>query len=117
MDKDEETKLLKEAVEMWGTTAQLWMLVEECSELTTAVCKMHRASSNQHDALVAFIDELVDVSVMVDQWILEVGQEAFDRVRDSKMRRLAGKLERYRETHRGDLYPWKPAHINLKEFM
>lgn len=117
MDEKQEIELLKQAVEMWGTEAQLWMLVEECSELTTAVCKMHRASSNQHEALIAFIDELVDVSVMVDQWKLEVGQEVFDHARDLKMRRLAGKLEKYREAHRlNTAMPW-PNKVDLDKFM
>ena len=117
MDKEQETKLLKEAVKMWGTEAQLWMLIEESGELVKAICKMHRASSNRHDAVVAFLDELVDVSVMVDQWKLEVGEERFDRARDLKMKRLKEKLFVYSEAHRTKPeMPW-PMHFDLKEFM
>jgi NTP pyrophosphatase (non-canonical NTP hydrolase) len=117
MDEKGETELLKQAVEMWGTDAQLWMLVEECGELIKAVSKMHRASSDQHEAIKAFVDELVDVSVMVDQWKLEVGKETFDRARDLKMRRLAGKLEKYRESHRlNTAMPW-PNRVDLDQFM
>jgi ABC-type arginine transport system ATPase subunit len=117
MNKEEETKLLKQAVEMWGTEAQLWMLIEESGELIKAVCKMHRASSDRHTAAVAFLDELVDVSVMIDQWKLEVGEERFDRARDLKMKRLKEKLFVYSEAHRTKPeMPW-PMHINLRDFM
>jgi hypothetical protein len=116
MDGPEEMNLLKQAVETWGTEAQLWMLAEECSELIVAVCKMHRASSDQHEAVRAFVDELVDVSVMVDQWILEVGQERFDRARDLKMRRLATKLDTYRKA-RAQSGAEPPAHIDLTAYM
>jgi len=117
MDQKYETELFKEAVKMWGTEAQLWMLVEEAGELIKAVCKMHRASSDRHEAVAAFIDELVDVQVMLNQWKLEVGPDRFDRAYELKMRRLASKLEVYREAHRTKPeMPW-PMHFDLKEFM
>ena len=117
MNKEEETKLLKEAVRMWGTRAQMTMLIEECAELIKTVCKLDRASKDPHEAALEFVDELVDVSVMVDQFILEVGQERFDRARDLKMKRLKEKLFVYSEAHRTKPeMPW-PQRINLTEFM
>jgi hypothetical protein len=117
MEPAEEKKLFEQAMEMWGTQAQLHMVIEEAAELIKATCKMERASSDRAEALHDFIDELADVSIMVSQWVPEIGQERFDRARDLKMKRLAAKLEIYRERHKGDLYPWQPAHISLKEFM
>jgi NTP pyrophosphatase (non-canonical NTP hydrolase) len=117
MDKEQEAEVFRDAMNMWGTHAQMHMVVEEAAELIKAVCKMERASSDRAEALHAFIDELADVSIMVSQWIPEVGEDAFDRARDLKMRRLAGKLEKYREAHRTNTaMPW-PTHFNLKEFM
>jgi NTP pyrophosphatase (non-canonical NTP hydrolase) len=117
MDASEEKKVFGDAMQMWGTHAQLHMVMEEAAELIKAVCKMERASSDQAEALHAFIDELADVSIMISQWIPEVGEDRFNRARDLKMRRLAGKLEKYREAHRTNTaMPW-PTHINLKEFM
>jgi len=117
MEKEETTKLLKEAVSMWGTDAQLWMLVEEAGELIKAVAKMHRASMDRRDAILGFIDELVDVQVMIDQWRLEVGEERFNRAYDLKMKRLAAKLDVYREAHRTNPHLEKAAHIDLSDFM
>lgn len=117
MNEEEESRIFRDAMELWGTHAQMHMIVEEAAELIKAVCKMERASSNRHDAFVAFVDELVDCQIMIEQFIPEVGQEAFSRARDLKMKRLKEKLFVYSEAHRTKPeMPW-PAHINLRDFM
>lgn len=119
MDPGEEKKVFEDAMRMWGTVAQFHMTIEESSELIKAICKWLRAHDDTelHERTKELVDELADVSIMVDQLKLEVGQEPFDRARDLKMRRLAGKLEKYRETHRlNPEMPW-PTRIDLDKFM
>lgn len=117
MEKEQEKKVFEEAMQMWGSHAQLHMVIEEAAELVKAVCKMERASSDRGEALHDFIDELADCSIVIDQWIPEVGQERFDHARDLKMRRLAGKLDSYRNKHEFSPEMPYPARINLTEFM
>ena len=53
------------ALEKWGIDAQVGMLQEECIELALAIRKMQRGSSQKN--FEAFIDEVADVQIMIEQ--------------------------------------------------
>ena len=40
--KDTERKLYREVLSSWGISDQMNMAIEECSELTNAICKLRR---------------------------------------------------------------------------
>lgn len=52
--------------EHYGEGAQLDILQEECAELIQAVSKIRRETPNAYDN---FIDELADVSIMIEQML------------------------------------------------
>lgn len=76
--------LYKDAISKWGLDAQLWMVVEECSELSNAIAKYKRGRENES----AIIEELADVSIMVDQLSLHFGKAEFNRIKEDKLQRL-----------------------------
>ena len=60
----EERKAVYEtAIETWGMESQVWMALEEMSELTKEICKARRGK-NDPDALA---DEIADVTIMLEQ--------------------------------------------------
>ena len=60
----EERKAVYEtAIETWGLESQVWMVIEEMSELQKEICKARRGK-NDPDALA---DEIADVTIMLEQ--------------------------------------------------
>ena len=53
----------------YGCEAQMMMVIEECSELSKAVCKVLRYPDS-YDADANFREELIDVTVMLQQMFL-----------------------------------------------
>lgn len=88
MRKDEEKQILQDAVETFGIQNQLAMLQEECAELIVAVSHYNRGRSGALDNL---IEEIADVSIMLDQISL-----AYDRditpLRTWKLERLQARI-------------------------
>jgi hypothetical protein len=60
---EEDRKLCKDAIALWGKETQLDMAIEECAELINAIVKhrRNRASGNE------IIEEAVDVEFMLQQ--------------------------------------------------
>ncbi|MDD3906499.1 MAG: antitoxin [Candidatus Omnitrophica bacterium] len=78
----------KAAIEKWGANKQLNMVIEECAELIKAISKYQRYEHNGVWRLKA-MEELADVSIMVEQGIMMLGTPAeFDRIRQEKIERL-----------------------------
>ena len=65
---EQNKKLCWDVLARYGIDAQRHMVIEECSELQKAVCKMFRADSPEHYR--NYIEELVDVIVMCQQMLL-----------------------------------------------
>lgn len=59
--------LYKSALKKWGTNNQLDMVIEECSELTKATCKLKRGNKPESILMEEFVDELADVEIMIEQ--------------------------------------------------
>lgn len=57
--------LCRKAMEIYGFPAQAAMVVEECSELTNAICKFRRGRVGNDD----IITEIADVMIMCEQLV------------------------------------------------
>jgi NTP pyrophosphatase (non-canonical NTP hydrolase) len=88
MSKSEQT-ILQASIDRWGLQLQLMILIEECGELIQAAAKYQSGRVGSPKNL---IEEVADVSIMVDQIRCKWGKE-IDVVRTQKIARLAGRLE------------------------
>lgn len=93
MERDEEYKIYREAIEFFGNTSQKVMVIEEMSELTKELCKELRDRGNVEN----IADELADVEITLAQ--LKMIYNIHDLVeehRDFKLRRLAKNMAEIR---------------------
>ena len=74
------------AIAHYGVDGQIWLAVEEMSELTNELAKLQR----DRTTVEALVDELADVTIMMEQLRLMFGlnKEVQDRI-DFKVHRLA----------------------------
>lgn len=68
-----EISTYKTAIEKWGVALQLDMVIEEMSELTKEICKIKRGRGSLSDT----IDEIADVSIMLEQLIVMMDNGMF----------------------------------------
>lgn len=90
MLNDQNKKRCWEVLAKFGCEHQMNMVIEECSELQKAVCKIYRDDGHITDAHDEnFREELVDVVVVCQQMFLAL------KMTDDEINRRAGaKLER-----------------------
>jgi NTP pyrophosphatase (non-canonical NTP hydrolase) len=94
-ERERETSALnrretyERAIDHWGEDAQLNMGVEEASELITALSRFLRGRTDEADV----VEEVADVSIMVEQLAMIVGEDAVADVVDSKVARLSDRLD------------------------
>lgn len=89
MPDTEERELYAAALKTYGHTAQLLMVVEECSELSTAV--LHTIRQRDTDLL----GEIADVQIMLNQLLIMQGDPDGYKVRyQQKLDRLKQHLDR-----------------------
>lgn len=74
-------------MEIYGFPAQAAMVVEECSELTNAICKFRRGRVGEDD----IITEIADVIIMCEQLSNYFGKE---KVALERERKKARKIKR-----------------------
>lgn len=89
MTKEEQKQIEKEAVETYGTDAQLRMLQEECGELIVAVGHYLRG---RNDSLANLCEELADVRIMVEQIEIALNNPAVEEWYIRKLERLKRRL-------------------------
>lgn len=96
MNNDDRLNLYKQCFDIYGEESQLRQLQEECAELIVAVNHMIR--KNNIDTRQNFIEELADVSIVLEQFVNEsVSNEQFEIIRNNKLYRLKNRLESYNE--------------------
>jgi len=100
--KKEERKIFTAAIAEYGEVEQMGIAQEECSELIQAISKYHRAqmsTDSRHRkkdierAEKQLIEEIADVSIMIDQLKLMIHGNHND-VRAAKVARLGARLEK-----------------------
>lgn len=79
--------LCRKAMEIYGFPAQAAMVVEECSELTNAICKFRRVGNDD------IITEIADV--MCEQLSYYLGKEKVELEKERKLERLKERLSKY----------------------
>lgn len=87
MLNEENKKLCWEVLSKFGIANQMDMVIEECAELQKAVCKLFRKETEER--FENFIEEIVDVIVVCQQMLLNMGISM-----DEVNRRAKEKLER-----------------------
>lgn len=85
----ELTELCTRAVNVYGATAQLRMLQEECGELIAAVSHLERGRIDETE----IADEIADVIIMCTQAIAIIGVRHVRGALLAKMRRLRTQVE------------------------
>lgn len=55
--------ILQQAIKEYGPTAQLWVVLEEMSELAKEICKSVRGKDNTEE----IAEEVADVEIMLEQ--------------------------------------------------
>jgi hypothetical protein len=73
LSAEEKKDLIKKAIELWGTDAQLIAFSEEMGELLTAVSHFKRGRIGLHDLIV----EMADVRIMMDELMYMFGIHPF----------------------------------------
>lgn len=82
--KSEDSRITQIACH-YGYTAQSDIIIEECAELTQAICKLRRAWSD--DRLANVKEELADVLIMARQLRVMLGSEDIDEIINQKLDR------------------------------
>ena len=95
MLNQENTEKCRRILNRYGYRPQMLMVIEECSELQKATCKMLRNGTTATAPSDNFKEEIVDVIVMVTQAVLmanlSIGE--INAMAQSKLDRVLGKAE------------------------
>ena len=89
METFEKKELYSQVIEKWGIDAHLWMVVEECSELTNAIAKYKRG----REVSSAILEELADVSIIVELIANYFCEAEFIRIKEAKLQRLLKRVQ------------------------
>lgn len=90
---EERRAVYEAAIEHYGVDCQIWKAVEEMSELVKELAKLQNGGGTTHEDLV---DELADVTIMMEQLRLLFGANKDVRARmDYKVIRLARRMGMY----------------------
>ncbi len=84
-----EIVLYGNAISLWGKSFQRQMVIEECSELIKALCKIERGGDR-----LDVLDEMVDVSIMIEQLkiIFQLPDILFAQKKEMKLDRLSDRV-------------------------
>ena len=95
MDAKEISKTLADAINIYGEDAQIWMTIEEMSELGNALAKYRRGRVTKEDVC----EEIADVEIMCFQMAAMFGAESVTEILQTKMERLKRRLEKHHVTN------------------
>lgn len=96
MTEERRTAIMKRAIDTYGQSAQLDLVVEEMAELTKAISKLRRARPGPEFCATVenIVEETADVQIMIDQLRMIL---AFSTTlaEEEKLQRLDGRLDAY----------------------
>ena len=94
MTQEREGLILQAAIDTYGCEAQTDMMIEEMSELTKALLKARRSGKRPEELtfcqLASILEEMADVSIMLNQMVLIYGDPNEFEIR--KLERLEERL-------------------------
>ena len=92
MNIQEINKILTDAIEIYGEDSQIWMTIEEMSELSNALAKYRRGRVTRENVC----EEIADVAIMMIQLSKIFGPDDISDYLKSKLDRLNKRLAKYR---------------------
>ena len=92
MNIQEINKILTDAIEIYGEDSQIWMTIEEMSELSNALAKYRRGRVTREDVC----EEIADVAIMMIQLSKIFGSDDISDYLKNKLDRLDKQLAKYR---------------------
>ena len=92
MNTQEINEILTDAIYTYGENSQIWMAIEEMSELSNALAKYRRGRVTREDVC----EEIADVAIMIIQLSKIFGQDDISDYLESKLDRLNKRLAKYR---------------------
>ena len=95
MDKQQEQKIFRDAIDYFGDTSQKIMVIEEMSELIKELCKELRDRGNIEN----IAEEVADVEITLSQikMIYDI-EDAVSKQRDYKLNRFANRMIELKKT-------------------
>lgn len=90
-----DNEILRGAVETFGTSSQIDMAIEECSELINALMKFRRSRVDVPEV----VTEIADVQIICAQleYMFAGDSKIVDAERMRKMDRLRGRIESFKK--------------------
>ncbi len=79
---DHTVKMMKDSVKLWGVEAQKMMIVEECSELITAISHQLRGRQSNVE------EEIADAEIVLEQARVIFDSKKIDEIKKEKLDRL-----------------------------
>ena len=83
-------RICRKAFNQYGEKPQVFMLMGECAELIAAI---NRYSNQGRGTVEDVVEEMVDDTIMIEQFMDILPQGLFDRVKIAKLKRLQERLE------------------------
>ncbi len=83
-----EGQLMKKAIEKWGPTSQINMMVEEAAELIVAINHFRRGRTSHKNVQ----KEMADCQIMLEQMITIFGEDGFNRAYEQNLKDLERRL-------------------------
>ena len=94
MNIQEINKILTDAIYIYGEDAQIWMAIEEMSELSNALAKYRRGRVTREDVC----EEIADVAIMIIQLSKIFGPDNVSDYFERKLDRLDKRLAKYKNS-------------------
>ena len=94
MNIQEINKILIDAIHIYGEDAQIWMAIEEMSELSNALAKYRRGRVTREDVC----EEIADVAIMIIQLSKIFGPDNVSDYFERKLDRLDKRLAKYKNS-------------------
>jgi NTP pyrophosphatase (non-canonical NTP hydrolase) len=89
-----EQEIYQEAIKKWGIELQIFVAIEECAELTKALCKYLRNHSLTSAVKASVADEIADVKIMCEQLTIMFGiEQEVGIAKMAKLQRLKERIE------------------------
>ena len=90
-----DRKILRKAIDTYGTEAQMMQCIEEMAELIQAINKYFRANTDEEmaKAYISVIEEISDVQIMLEQMRIVFGDKSVDKQITAKLGRLEKRLK------------------------
>lgn len=99
---EEQTKVLKDALDTYGIQSQSDIAIEEMSELTKAIIKGRRNPSVP--ATENLLEEIADALIMLEQLTIHYGTEFISEFIQQKIIRLSLRIEEDRAKRYGGMF-------------